>query len=75
MTPDKKWIVFANGAEQESSTDKERIRKVLSENGCAVNDGKLEKMTLKVFEESPAISTYIYGMDAGCYSVVENDNK
>jgi aminopeptidase N len=27
------------------------------------------------FEPSPPISTYIYGMDAGSFSVIENDNK
>jgi aminopeptidase N len=25
------------------------------------------------FEQSPPISTYIYGMDAGCFSIIEND--
>ena len=27
------------------------------------------------FEDTPSISTYLYGMDAGPFSYVENDNK
>lgn len=27
------------------------------------------------FEQSPPISTYIYGMDAGSFSIIENDKE
>lgn len=75
VTPDKQWIVFANGAEKESVSDSAKIQEALKSNGCQIDEKQIGKMTLKIFEDSPAISTYIYGMDAGCYSVIDNDNK
>ena len=39
------------------------------------SDEDLKQFACHLFEESPPISTYLYGMDAGNYSVIENDNK
>ena len=44
-------------------------------NGALVEKTKSEGGFKHSFEQSPPISTYLYGMDAGSFSIIDNDNK
>ena len=44
-------------------------------NGALVKKDKSEAGYTHTFETSPPISTYLYGMDAGSFSIIENDKE
>ena len=72
LSPNKDWRVFANGAEKRNTADEADVKAFLEHNHFT----KLEEpQTLFEFEDCPAVSTYLYGMDAGPFAYVKNDNK
>ena len=64
ITPDPEWKVFANSnlKTKEGSYDEAMFT-------------KLPESTVFEFEDSPPISSYLYGMDAGPFSYLENDKE
>ena len=69
MVPDKEWKVFANGSKKENTQD---MKTFINDKGFTQTPGKGE---LHMFANSPPISTYLYGMDAGPFSYVANDQE
>ena len=64
--PDAQWKVYSNGFPKENTKDLEAFIKEHEFTQPA-------KGALHMFEDSPPISTYLYGMDAGPFSYVKND--
>jgi len=62
--PDKDWKVFANGNKKDNTQD---LQAFINENEFTQMPAKGE---LHMFADSPPISTYLYGMDAGPFSYV-----
>jgi aminopeptidase N len=54
----------------------EEAAKFVKEQNFEMKAGEdVAQFACHIFEKSPAISTYLYGMDAGNYSIIDNDNK
>lgn len=76
-TPNRKWKVFSNASVLKQVADHDELVEYM--NGHYFSKHCTERgtagRTLFIFDESPETCSYLYGMDAGNFSAIENDNK
>lgn len=71
VTPIKDWSVFGNASLKSKITAEAEVSDYLQKLNFKSTGGQ----TVHIFEDGPSISTYIYGMDAGPFTVVKNDQE
>lgn len=82
ISPDLHWQVIANGKKSHafllSDNDSHKLLAELGSEEILMNleDNILSSLVLHCFEETPAISTYIYGLFAGRFKCfLDNDQE
>jgi aminopeptidase N len=75
IVPAKKWVVFGNGALVQKLVGADAVKFIEERSFTLLPEEDANLFACHIFEQSPPISSYLYGMDAGNYSIIDNDNK